>query len=158
MPHSSLHPLFAALALVIIFAAGCQTSNSDRAAAEFDDRLAGTDWLLVQIESDEADVASDELTRPVTLQFTAEEHEREASRRLATGEAPCNSFSAAYRIEGESEITFDDVVTTFVACGDEVMLHERLLYDALNEATTYELDGSTLQIMSETVTLTFESI
>ena len=37
------------------------------------------------------------------------------------------------------------------------MMHERLLFHGLEEATAYTIENSTLQIISENITLTYEA-
>lgn len=143
--------------LIILSAAGCQVSPGDRGGAPADADLVGAEWQLVRIEAPEATVRSDDLARDVTLEFTADEHDRDEGGRLVTGHAPCNGFSAAYRTEGERSISFDDIVSTFIACEDDIMMHERLLFQGLEEATAYTIEGSTLQITSENISLTYEA-
>ena len=157
MSHS-LHILKSAtFILIILSAAGCQISPGDRGGARTDADLVGAQWLLVRIEAPEATVTSDDLARDVTLEFTSDEHDRDERARLVSGHAPCNGFSAAYRTEGERSISFDDIVSTFIACEDDIMTHERLLFQGLSEATEYTIEGSTLQIISENILLTYEA-
>ena len=99
-------------------------------------------------------VTSDDLARDVTIEFTSDEHDRVEGGRLVS--APCNGFSAAYRTEGERSLSFDDIVSTFIACEDEIMMRERLLFQ-VEEATAYTIEGSTLQIISDNITLTYEA-
>ena len=97
--------------------------------------------------------SSDEI--PAAIQSAMPD--RDERGRLVSGYASCNGFSAAYRTEGERSISFDDIVSTFIACEDEIMMHERLLFHGLEEATAYTIENSTLQIISENITLTYEA-
>ena len=148
----------ASIILILLLAAACRASNGDRTVPQGTDDLTGVEWQLVRIESSDTTVMKDDLARAVTLEFSMDDHEQSEDGKLATGYAPCNSFSAAYRTEGGGDISFDNLVSTYMACEEEIMLHERLLFEALQEATAYTMDDSSLQILSEGVTLTYESI
>jgi heat shock protein HslJ len=160
MPHShQIHKSapFTLIILIILIAAGCRLSTGDRGGAQGDADLVGVEWQLVQIEASEASVTRDDLARDVTLEFSSDEHDRVEGGRLVSGYAPCNGFSAGYRTEGEGSISFDDIVGTFMACDDDIMMHERLLFQGLDEATAYTIESLTLQIISENITLTYEA-
>lgn len=159
--------------LILFILAACETSNGgqepsadgdaeqglddDRRLAANEPSLEGVEWHLTEISAPEEDVTSDELIRPVTLEFLPEDHQRETGARLVTGYGPCNSFSAAYLTEAEGEIWFSDIVSTRMACEEEVMRHERLLFDGLDNAEAYEVDKSSLRIRSDSITLSYEA-
>lgn len=157
MSHSLQIHESAAFILITLLAAGCRLSTGDRGGSQGDADLVGVEWQLVQIEAPEATVTSDDLARDVTLEFSSDEHDRDERGRLVSGYAPCNGFSAAYRTEGERSISFDDIVGTYMACEDEIMMQERLLFQGLEESTAYTIESSTLQIISDNITLTYEA-
>lgn len=158
MTHTHQGTLTSALILVVLLSAGCRSSNGDRTGSHNMDDLTGVEWRLVRMVASDTTVTRDDLARAVTLEFTLDDHEQSEGGKLATGYGPCNSFSVAYRTEGGGDISFDNVVSTYMACEEEIMMHEHLLFQGLQEATSYAVDDSSLQIRSEGITLTYESI
>lgn len=64
----------------------------------------------------------------------------------AGGMSGCNSYGATYQVEG-GNISFDEITSTLVACEDEqVTEQEQRYFDALETASTYELEGNQLRI------------
>ncbi len=60
------------------------------------------------------------------------------------GATGCNRFSASYRATG-SELAFAEIVTTEVACADEVRARvEAELLETLPEVTSYRIQGDKL--------------
>jgi putative lipoprotein len=72
----------------------------------------------------------------VTLEFLEDQ---------ATGDGGCNTFRANYRVDG-SQIAFQELVTTEIACANGVMDQEQRYYDALMAAEQYEISADRLVI------------
>lgn len=159
--------------IILLTLAACERSNGDqepsaqdqpeqrldgeRALSANDNSLEGVEWHLTEISAPDEDVTREQLTRAVTLEFLPEDHERETGARVVTGYAPCNTFSATYLSEAEGEISFSDIIRTRMACEDDVMRHERLLFDALDNAEAYQVDESTLRISSDSISLRYDA-
>lgn len=98
--------------------------------------LSGTSWRLESLAGTPA-VSGVE----ATLEFL------EGDR--AAGNASCNRFTGAVKVDGTS-ITFGPLVSTRMACvADAVSAQERAYLDALNGAERFTLDGTTLEIFSK---------
>lgn len=94
------------------------------------DPLDGTAWELVSM--------GDQLTlggTTLTLSF---------AEGQAGGNAGCNSYSGAYRVEGDT-FTLDEVVSTLMACVDTAVMDQEQAYlAALHEVSSYSLTDGTL--------------
>lgn len=94
------------------------------------DPLDGTAWELVSM--------GDQLTlegTTLTLSF---------AQGQAGGNAGCNSYSGAYRVEGDA-FTLDEIVSTLMACVDNAVMDQEQMYlAALNEVSSYSLTDNTL--------------
>ncbi|MCA9908641.1 MAG: META domain-containing protein [Anaerolineae bacterium] len=95
--------------------------------------LVGSQWQLTSIGG-----ASVETTSATTLIFGEENH--------ASGTGGCNSYGARF-IVNDNLITFDQIISTMIACEEGVMQQENAFFDALSEATDYELTDDQLTIM-----------
>lgn len=102
--------------------------------------LAGVTWTLTTINDQPA--LPD---RPVTLVF---------SQGGVNGNAGCNGFGGSFQYDGTS-ISFSQLVHTMMACEDAVNAQESDFLDSLSKATSYQLNGTQLQIMYDGGVLTF---
>ncbi|RIK39854.1 MAG: hypothetical protein DCC55_16850 [Chloroflexi bacterium] len=101
------------------------------------DDLVGTQWTLVSygIAGAENPVAEGS---EVTLSFQADGQ--------AGGSGGCNSYSAPYQAE-DGMLTFGEIVSTLMACVDEVVMEqEQQYFQALQTAGQYELAAGQLTI------------
>ncbi len=105
------------------------------------DELVNTRWELVsfntQVDGGEIEETPVLPGTTVTLEFLEDQ---------ATGDGGCNTFRANYQVDG-SQITFQELVTTEIACTNNgVMDQEQRYYDALMAAEQYEISAERLVI------------
>jgi len=119
---------------------GLTPSPGEGQATSAPNRLANTQWVLVSFGEQGIEAAPIEGT-DLTLEFD------EAGQ--AAGSAGCNTFGAQYNVQN-GQISFDQIVTTEIACTAEgVMAQEQRYYDALQSAGEYELNADQLKIYYE---------
>lgn len=94
--------------------------------------LPGTQWRLVTLNG--ADLAAGS---EITLAFDAQ--------GTAAGTAGCNLYTGPYTAEGQN-LTFGKLVSTMKACAPALMEQETAYLKALDAASTYALESSTLTI------------
>lgn len=70
------------------------------------------------------------------------------------GGTGCNQIGGTYVVSG-SEITFESVVSTLIACPDPQMDQEAAILRVLSDTATYSIQGSTLTITNKDFVLTF---
>ncbi len=64
----------------------------------------------------------------------------------ASGQGGCNSYSAAYTVQGDS-LKFEEVTSTLMACADQAVTEQEQGYlEALQTAGRFTVDGDTLEI------------
>jgi heat shock protein HslJ len=71
---------------------------------------------------------------------------------ILSGTAGCNQFSGGYGVEG-SNITIGPLMSTMMACEDELMAQEAAVMQALEGAATWSVTGSTAEIRGATDTI-----
>ena len=104
-------------------------------------------WVLEAGTLDGADipVVAD---RPITLVFDTE-------TGSAGGTSACNQYFAAYTLSG-SELTFDDVGSSMMACDPpEVMDAEAAYLEALSLVELFTIEDGQLNLSGEAVDLLF---
>ena len=62
-----------------------------------------------------------------------------------SGSFGCNQFSGRYRVNG-GKITFEQIISTLMACQEAQMSQESTGYQVLTGTATFELDGNNLVI------------
>jgi heat shock protein HslJ len=98
--------------------------------------LAGVTWTLVSY-GDPANPQPVVGTTPITLIF---------SDTGVGGNAGCNTFGGSFQFDRNS-LTISQVVSTLMACTDQaVMEQETAFLNALSSASTFQINGSQLQI------------
>lgn len=107
--------------------------------------LAGS-WILVSYGTPDNPQTPLE-TIPVTLNFTADG---------VNGTAGCNQYSGPFEFS-DNTITFGDLITTRMACPEDVMGQENAYLSALLAATTFELRDGQLIISYENGVLVFNA-
>ncbi|WP_448337083.1 META domain-containing protein [Chloroflexus aurantiacus] len=126
-----MNAIRAIMLLLIIFLVAC----TDRSTPITD--LTNRQWQLIEIEG-QPPLPSEQA---LSMAF-------DSTGRIS-GFAGCNSFSGSYRVEGTT-ISISDVVTTLVACADDaVTTQEMMFHQALQAATKYELNAGTLTLRDE---------
>lgn len=141
----TLVPLFIGLLVLALSACG------ELAPPGRETNLANTEWALVSFgpENSETPVVAGS---SVTLKFEAEGR--------AGGAGGCNSYGGEYRVEGAS-VSFDQIVSTAMACADEsVMEQEQAYFAALQTTGHFEIQNDRLIITYDEgrSALTFEKV
>lgn len=72
-----------------------------------------------------------------------------AADGTVSGNGGCNSFSGTYTTDGRN-ITISPLVSTMMACQEDVMQQETAYLAALQSAATYRLAGDTLELRTAT--------
>ncbi|HEY8550496.1 MAG TPA: META domain-containing protein [Vicinamibacterales bacterium] len=101
-----------------------------------DGRLDGATWLVTGYNNGRSALVSPLGSSRITLTFTD---------GFVSGSAGCNSFRAAYTLDGQ-RITMEPAVTTRKACGDDLMEQEREFLAALQSAVTFSVEGDGLDM------------
>lgn len=78
---------------------------------------------------------------------------------ILSGTAGCNQFSGGYGIEGD-HITIGPLMSTMMACADELMTQEVALMGALERAETWSVSGTTAELRGDedTIQVTLASL
>ena len=107
-------------------------SRVDPAAASVSGDLAGSSWVLVDLQG--TPVVTD---THVTLDFSV--------NGKVSGSGSCNRYSATVELSGTS-IRFGAVGATRMACGTAVSLQEVQYFEALESANRFALENGVLSI------------
>jgi heat shock protein HslJ len=100
--------------------------------------LAGTSWQATGINNGREAVVSQAGTEKVTATF--------AEDGTISGSGGCNTYSGTFTTGEGGAITIGPVAATEMACPEPAMQIEQTYFAALGNATTYELEGSTLTL------------
>jgi heat shock protein HslJ len=77
---------------------------------------------------------------------------------IVSGSAGCNSYSAGYTLNGFNLSVTNEIMSTMMACSEEIMQQEQMYLKILQAAERYQLQDNILIIMSAgNQTLTFIS-
>jgi heat shock protein HslJ len=98
--------------------------------------LGDTEWTLVELESDAADVAEGERAPHLVLDL---------EESLVTGSTGINRLMGSFALS-ESELRFGPLASTRMAGSDDAMARERAFLDAMARVTSYELEYRTLSL------------
>lgn len=71
---------------------------------------------------------------------------------IVSGTAGCNLFSGGFGIEGNN-ITIGPLMSTMMACADDLMTQEAAVMQALEGAATWSVSGTTAELRGETDTI-----
>ncbi len=85
--------------------------------------------------------------RPITLVFDTE-------AGTAAGSSACNQYFAAYTLSG-TDLTFDDVGSTMMACEPEVMDAEAAYLEALSLVEQFSIEDGQLNLSGVDADLVF---
>lgn len=108
-----------------------------------DSALEGTTWTVTGTV--QGDVTQSLDTEPATMRL------QDGTADVFAG---CNTGSAPYTIDG-TEITFDTLVLTRMACDDVAMQLEATVTEMLTGTVEYDIEGTKLTIFQGTDGLTF---
>jgi heat shock protein HslJ len=109
--------------------------------------LANTVWSLVSYGPADAPVAVVPET-PVTATFSAQG---------VAGTSGCNSYSGPFEYN-ENAISFGALISTKMACAEDVMAQENAYFAALASASSYMITGGQLQVTYDGGVLTFAGV
>jgi heat shock protein HslJ len=78
---------------------------------------------------------------------------------IVSGTAGCNRFSGGYGIEG-SDITIGPLMSTMMACADDLMAQDAAVMQALEGAATWSVSGTTAELRGaeDTIQVTLASV
>jgi putative lipoprotein len=62
-----------------------------------------------------------------------------------TGNSGCNGLGGNYKVEGD-QVTFDQIVSTLMACDDARMTQEGAFHQVLTDTATFKIEGNTLTL------------
>jgi heat shock protein HslJ len=100
--------------------------------------LAGRTWRMSMVNNGKGGVTSPVVGGAVTAVFGTD--------GKLSGNGGCNSYGGDYKVDGE-KLTISSLVATLMACGDPAMNdQEGAFFKALNQAATYKVSGSALEI------------
>ncbi len=108
--------------------------------------LAGVTWTLVSY-GDPSNPQSALEGTPVTISF---------SQSGVSGNGGCNSYGGSFQYDANT-ITISQVIRTLMACEQPIMDQEDAYLNALASASTFQIDGSQLQITYDGGVLTFSA-
>ena len=115
-----------------------------RSAPEATLPLEGTPWELTAFGAGES-VSSLIAGSRITAEFT---------QGRVSGSTGCNEYGGSYSMQ-ESAMTFGEIVTTKVACAQEIMAQEQAFLEALQTATQATIEGGELRVEHAAGTLYF---
>lgn len=104
--------------------------------------LAGTNWSVVNYNNGKDALVSALLDTQITALFGED--------GTVSGTASCNNYSGPYTVDGQS-IQIGPLVSTMMACADPegIMEQETAYLAALEQATTYQIEGDMLTLMDD---------
>lgn len=124
--------LLAVVAAMFVLIA-CVPITREGAAAPVGDPLAGTGWVLSELNGQP--VVAD---TTVTLQFGADGQ--------ASGTDGCNRYNSSYSTEGDTIQFSPNAAMTMMACPEPIMDQATAYMGALTGAATFAVDGDTLTL------------
>ncbi len=109
--------------------------------------LAGTAWVLQSLDGN-TQVGEALGGQAVTISF--------ADETQVNGSSGCNGYGGSYAADTrDGSLLFSSLVSTLMACQEDIMAVEQGFFAALNAASGYEISGDTLTITSNEYTLVF---
>ncbi|MEP6986033.1 MAG: META domain-containing protein, partial [Chloroflexota bacterium] len=108
--------------------------------------LAGVHWVLVSMGPTAAPVAAIADTA-VNIDFT---------QQGVSGSSGCNQYSGTF-IYNNNTLSFSPLVSTQLACADNIMAQESAYVAALQSATGYQIANGQLQITYADGVLVFKA-
>lgn len=120
----------------VVLAAGLSACGGDDGGATGAAALPGTVWVLTSYVDG---TATSQVPSGVRV---------DASFATSTisGRAPVNTYTGPYTTSGDSAIEIGPLASTMMAGPKKAMDLERAFFDALQRATSYSVDGDTLEL------------
>ncbi|MCB8984580.1 MAG: META domain-containing protein [Ardenticatenaceae bacterium] len=100
--------------------------------------LTGTTWQLTSYNNGQNAVVSVNPNAEVTAVFGED--------GTLSGSAGCNTYSTSYTVDGNSLTISPNIVTTMMACAEDVMQQETAYLATLPTATTFAVQGDSLEL------------
>jgi len=69
-----------------------------------------------------------------------------------SGNSGCNGLGGNYKVESD-QITFDQIISTLMACDDARMKQEDAVHQVLTDTATFKIEGNTLTITNNDMEL-----
>lgn len=69
-----------------------------------------------------------------------------------TGNSGCNGLGGSYKVE-DDKVTFDQIVSTLMACDDPRMKQEDAVHRVLTDTATFKIEGNTLTLANNGIVL-----
>jgi heat shock protein HslJ len=101
--------------------------------------LETTFWVCTQVADGDGELAD----------VIADSHvDMHLQSGQASGSSGCNRYNGSYSVEGDS-ISLGPLMSTLMACDEDLMDQEQAFMRALESASTYSIEGETLELTSE---------
>lgn len=126
-----------ALLLIVFVASACTAKNGGTSPS-----LIGS-WKLTSYSR------ADVLTPAVTDTEAGLTFKEDGT---VTGNSGCNGLGGNYKVEGD-QVTFDQIVSTLMACDDARMAQEGAFHQVLTNTATFKIEGHTLTLANNDVVL-----
>lgn len=121
------------IAIVLASLASCHTAKQSTTGSA---SIVGKYWKLIELNG-EAVQPAEQLRREPHMILNS-------SEKRVNGNGGCNSFFGSYELQRDNGITFSKIGSTKMACPDDVMQVERLLFQAFETTTKFTLRNDTL--------------
>ena len=131
-----LHGLAVVVGVASLLLAGCGDDSDNETTAS---DLNGSTFTSTEVDGYELVDGSQ-----ITLTFDADS---------LSAQAGCNTMSAPYTLEEDLLAWSGDVATTRMACPDDLTAQDEWLTDLLTTGVDVDLDGETLVLTHEDVTI-----
>jgi heat shock protein HslJ len=132
-----LAPVRLILPLVVLLFVTAACGGGDSAS------LPGTSWTLTSLDGN--DPVGE---KAITVEFGED--------GTLAGSSGCNQYGGGFTVDGDA-LTIEQLRSTKMACEEPIMAQEFAFTRALEGATSFSIDGDTLEIVSAEGTLTFAS-
>lgn len=103
--------------------------------------LVGSSWDLVSVFGESVISGTN-----VTLTF---------DEATFSGNAGCNTYNGGYSMSDNKIVISDQIITTMMACEEGVMQQETSYLAALPKVVAYQIDGTTLNLITELGNIVF---
>jgi len=126
--------------------AACADVSHGSASGSTPDDLLGVVWTL---DPSSMAVLADEVPSGATITLSFEDGQ-------ASGRAACNSYRGAYEAGDDASLSFEGVSVTEMGCEPALMTLEAAYLAALDEVSSFGVDGKRLLLQGDNEDMTFE--
>ncbi|WP_332712844.1 META domain-containing protein [Pelagibacterium mangrovi] len=134
----------APISVPLVSARGVSDTPVANEAGDESASLPGTRWVLVALDGEAIPDSVD-----ASLSFGADDGS-------VGGNGGCNVFGGSIAYQEDGTIDISQIMSTMMACEDAKMNTERGLFNALEAATGYTIEGETLTLSDESGTVLAE--